>query len=137
MGRHPGVLRYAVEAESEIESERASESEREEMISGRKRIGGAWALASIAVMLVAASFPAGVAAQDPSQAIPGVIDLDPSNVKDVLNGMKITIAEFYAPWCGHCKRLTPEYTKLARGDDPERSYDRKFRPGGEGRLRQA
>ena len=45
------------------------------MISGRKRIGGAWALASIAVMLVAASFPAGVAAQDPSQAIPGVIDL--------------------------------------------------------------
>ena len=73
--RHPGILRYAVEAESEIESERASESEREEMISGRKRIGGAWALASIAVMLVAASFPAGVAAQDPSQAIPGVIDL--------------------------------------------------------------
>jgi len=54
-----------------------------------------------------------VSAQDPSVSIPGVIDLNPDNVKEVLNGMKITMAEFYAPWCGHCKRLTPEYEKLA------------------------
>jgi protein disulfide-isomerase A6 len=52
-------------------------------------------------------------AQDPGVSIPGVIDVTPDNVKQVFNGMKLTMAEFYAPWCGHCKRLVPEYTKLA------------------------
>mmetsp|Transcript_15445 Transcript_15445/g.39348 ORF Transcript_15445/g.39348 Transcript_15445/m.39348 type:complete len:244 (+) Transcript_15445:208-939(+) len=63
---------------------------------------------------------AGATAQDPSQSIDGVIDIDPSNVDSVLDGSKLTFGEFYAPWCGHCKRLTPEYTKLAQmvKDDP-------------------
>jgi protein disulfide-isomerase-like protein len=31
----------------------------------------------------------------------------------VLNSEKHVLAEFYAPWCGHCKKLEPIYEQLA------------------------
>lgn len=45
----------------------------------------------------------------------GVIDLNPSNFdKLVVKGDGVWIVEFFAPWCGHCQSLVPEYTKAAK-----------------------
>ncbi|KPJ09442.1 Protein disulfide-isomerase A6 [Papilio machaon] len=44
-----------------------------------------------------------------------VIELTPSNFdRLVTKSDEIWIVEFYAPWCGHCKNLVPEYKKAAR-----------------------
>ncbi|CAG9765967.1 unnamed protein product [Ceutorhynchus assimilis] len=43
-----------------------------------------------------------------------VVELTPSNFDNlVIRGDEIWIVEFFAPWCGHCQSLVPEYTKAA------------------------
>lgn len=43
-----------------------------------------------------------------------VIQLNSSNFNSLVkNSNDIWLIEFYAPWCGHCKNLAPEYKKAA------------------------
>jgi len=43
-----------------------------------------------------------------------VIELTDSNFEEeVLNSKDLVLVEFFAPWCGHCQRLAPEWAKVA------------------------
>lgn len=59
-----------------------------------------------ASLFLLALIAAAVAASD-------VLDLTESNFDSSLKNVDLALVEFFAPWCGHCKKLTPEYEKAA------------------------
>merc|ERR1711911_388761 len=50
-----------------------------------------------------------------SGSVDDVVELTDDNFdKLVLNSGDIWLVEFYAPWCGHCKNLAPQWAQAAR-----------------------
>jgi thiol-disulfide isomerase/thioredoxin len=54
---------------------------------------------------------------EPLSADGTVLILDESNFDSAISSFDHILVDFYAPWCGHCKRLSPEVPFLSHKFD--------------------
>lgn len=70
-------------------------------------------LTSFGLVLLVAGL-ALVASEEEVKTEDSVLVLTKDNFQSVVEENEYVLVEFYAPWCGHCKALAPEYAKAAK-----------------------
>lgn len=67
-----------------------------------------WALTSAAAAILGA-----VSSSSSWVADGTVLELDDSNFESAISALDLVLVDFHAPWCGHCKRLSPQVSFLS------------------------
>ena len=48
-----------------------------------------------------------------TREVQGVVELSSESFSSTLEDNESVFVKFFAPWCGHCKRLAPTWERLA------------------------
>lgn len=68
----------------------------------------------ILVLLLASSLKMADLNKWGAEEVEGVSSLNNDNFDEFVKTNNFVFVKFYAPWCGHCKKMAPSYSELAR-----------------------